>query len=87
MMTKIYAVVATAFAVLFGWLKITQAQRDRARIESDKQSQARMAEQAKFKQAVTIAKARVQANDEAKQVKPSNTHGERPTGSFGDKRL
>ena len=78
---------AAAFAVLFGWLKVTQSQRDKARIEADKQAQARMAENAKHKQVTDIHKARVVANEEAKQVKPSDTRGKRPTGNFGDKRL
>lgn len=86
---KLYIIGAVGglFAILFGWLKVTQAQRDKARIEAEKQAQARMAENAKAKQATTISKARVEANEEAKQVKPSDTRGKRPTGNFGDKRL
>lgn len=83
----IITAIGTAFAVLFGWLKITQVQRDRARIEAEKQAQARMAENAKFKQSTAISKARVEANEESKQVKPSDTRGKRPVGNFGDKRM
>ena len=76
-----------AFALLFGWLKVTQHQRDKAKVEAEKQAQARMAESAKHKQAKSVSEARVKANEEAKQVKPSDTRGKRPTGNFGDKRL
>lgn len=76
-----------AFALLFGWLKVAQSQRNAAVIEAEKQAQARMAESAKHKQQTNIHKARVEANEEAKQVKPSDTRGKRPNGNFGDKRL
>jgi hypothetical protein len=83
----IYAAVAGMFAIMFGWLKVTQSQRNAAVIEAEKQAQARMAESAKNKQVTEIHKARVAANEQAKQVKPSDTRGKRPTGNFGDKRL
>lgn len=89
MLNKIYLTVAAAFAALLGWLKITQRQRDNARVEADKQAHARMAENAKHKQAASISQARVQANEEAKQVQSEavNNRGKRPSGSFGDKRI
>ena len=83
----IYAAIAGLIAILFGWLKMAQSQRNAALIEAEKQSQARMAENAKHKQVTDTHKARVKANEEAKQVKPSDTRGKRPTGNFGDKRL
>lgn len=88
---KLYIIGAIGglFAILFGWLKVAQSQRDKARIEADKQAQARMAENAKHNQVNEISKARVKANEEAKQVQSEsvNTRGKRPTGNFGDKRL
>lgn len=83
----LYGGAAALFALLFGWLKVEQSQRNAAVIEAEKQAQARMAESAKHKQQASIHKARVEANEEAKQVKPSDTRGKRPTGNFGDKRI
>ena len=83
----LYGAAAGLVAILFGWLKVAQYQRDKVKLEVEKQAQARMAENAKHKQQEGISNARVKANDEAKQVKPSDTRGKRPTANFGDKRL
>lgn len=88
---KLYIIGAVGglFAILFGWLKITQSQRDKAKLEVEKLAQARMAEKAKYKQADDTFKARVNANEEAKQVESEavKNRGKRPDGNFGDQRL
>lgn len=85
----IYGAVGGLIAILFGWIKVAQSQRDKARIEAERQAQARMAENAKAKQSAGVSKARVKANEEAKQVESEavSTRGKRPTGNFGDRRL
>lgn len=85
----LYGAAAGLVALLFGWLKLTQAQRDKARVEAEKQARARFAEKAKYNQAQSVSKARIAAAEEAKHVETENNsnRGKRPAGNFGDKRL
>jgi preprotein translocase subunit SecG len=86
MMSKIYAFIAAAFAILLAWLGIARKQRDKARQETEQQKHARMAEKAQASQTNQIARARQQAQDEAKAV-PLEKTTKRPSGNFGSDRL
>jgi hypothetical protein len=85
----LYGAAAGLIGLLFGWLKITQAQRDRAKVEAEKQAQARIAENAKANTNANILTARIKANQDAKKVEIENNaaRGKRPSGNFGDKRM
>lgn len=85
----LYGAAAGLIAILYGWLKLAQSQRDKAKIEADKQAQARMAESAKHKQATNVLAAQIKAKQEAQNVENENksSRGKRPAGNFGDKRL
>ena len=85
-MSKFYAFIAAAFAILLAWLGVARKQRDKARQETEQQKHARMAEKVQASQTNQIARARQQAQDEAKAV-PIEKTNTRPTGNFGDKRL
>lgn len=89
MLNKIYIAVAGIFALLFGWLKITQAQRDKARVKAEKEAQARIAENIRNKQGVAVLGAQIKAKNEAQNVETENNanRGNRPVGNFGDKRM
>ena len=86
MMSKIYAGIAAAFAILVGMLGIARKQRDKARKETELQKHARMAEKAQHSQTNEIARARQKAVDESKE-QPHVKTDKRPSGNFGDKRL
>jgi preprotein translocase subunit SecG len=86
MMSKFYAFIAAAFAILLAWLGIARKQRDKARQETEQQKHARMAEKAQASQTNQIARARQQAQDEAKAV-PLEKTTKRPSGNFGSDRL
>ena len=88
-MSKLWVYIAGAFGALLATLNITQRQRDKAKLEADRQARARMAENTKRKQATDISKARVKANERAKETESEaiNNRGKRPTGKFADKRL
>ena len=85
-MSKIYAVIAAAFAGLLMWLGIARKQRDNAKAETQKQVNARAAEKAQSVQTNDIAQARQQAVNESKEL-PREKTTQRPTGNFGDKRV
>ena len=82
MLIKIYAFIAAAFAILLAWLGIARKQRDKAREETEREKQ--HVEQVKHTN--DIARARQQAQDEAKAV-PIEKTDDRPTGNFGSDRL
>ena len=85
-MSKIYAVIAAAFAGLLMWLGIARKQRDNAKAETQRQVNARAAEKAHHSQTNEIAKARRQAVNESKEQTRAKTT-KRPSGNFGDKRV